>query len=144
MIDRLRDFLRRGQAILVCSGYSFADQHLNEVIMNGLRGNPTAMCFGLLYGERAAYAEAIRCATRQPNLSLLAADGGVLGTLDRNWHSETQDSHPLHGLAISSPIETDPPTPTHCKFELGDFAKLGQFLAHQLNNVSELGEPYAT
>lgn len=135
MLDRLRDFLGRGQAILVCCGYSFADQHLNEVIMNGLRGNPTAMCFGLLYGERAQYLEAIRCASRQPNLSILAADGAVLGTIDRAWNNAPQDSHPLHGMAINCTTvgEVD-----QCRFALGDFKRLGQFLAHQLNQKTDM------
>jgi len=136
MLDRLRDFLGRGQAILVCCGYSFADQHLNEVIMNGLRSNPTAMCFGLLYGDRAQYPEAIRCAMRQPNLSILAADGAVLGTLNRDWNSASQDSHPLHGVAVSSVAEGEV---ERCRFGLGDFKKLGQFLAHQLNQNSDSG-----
>jgi hypothetical protein len=136
MLDRLRDFLGRGQAILVCCGYSFADQHLNEVIMNGLRSNPTAMCFGLLYGERAQYQEAIRCATRQPNLSLLAADGAVLGTQSREWSSVQQPAHQLHGVAV---IAVPDGEGERCRFDLGDFKKLGQFLAHQLNQNTDLG-----
>lgn len=136
MLDRLRDFLGRGQAVLVCCGYSFADQHLNEVIMNGLRSNPTAMCFGLLYGDRAQYPEATRCAMRQPNLSILAADGAVLGTLNRDWSSTSQNSHPLHEVAVSSVTDGEV---ERCRFGLGDFKKLGQFLAHQLNQNSDLG-----
>ncbi len=139
MLDRLRDFLSRGQAIVVCCGYSFADQHLNEVIMNGLRSNPTAMCFGLLYGSRAQYAEAVRCATRQPNLSILAADGAVLGTQSRGWHSKIQAEHPLHRLSIGGPTEGSVSGNEALKFELGDFKKLGEFLAHQLNRSTELG-----
>ncbi|MEX5683051.1 SIR2 family protein [Pseudomonas silesiensis] len=139
MLDRLRDFLGRGQAILVCCGYSFADQHLNEVVMNGLRSNPTAMCFGLLYGARTQYPEAISCATRQPNLSILAEDGAVLGTLDRNWSSTSQESHSLHGVAVNSVTESDV---DRCKFGLGDFKKLGQFLAHQLNQNTDAGANY--
>lgn len=148
MLDRLRDFLGRGQAILVSCGYSFADQHLNEVIMNGLRANPTAMCFGLLYGDRAQYSEAVRCAMRQPNLSILAADGAVLGTLDRDWNSALQNTHPLHGVAVSRVVkakaEVDAGVEAEievegCRFGLGDFKKLGQFLAHQLNQNSDSG-----
>jgi hypothetical protein len=133
MLDRLRDFLSRGQAVIVCCGYSFADQHLNEVIMNGLRSNPTAMCFGLLYGNRKDYPEAVRCATRQPNLSILAADGAVLGTLNRDWDIGFQDTHPLHSIAVSKITENEV---EKCTFGLGDFKKLGQFLAHQLNQDS--------
>ena len=53
MLDRLRDFLARGQGVLVTCGYSFADQHLNEVILHGLRSNPTAIC-SLIYSMCSA------------------------------------------------------------------------------------------
>jgi hypothetical protein len=133
MLDRLRDFLGRGQAVLVTCGYSFADQHLNEVVMNGLRGNPTAMCFGLVYGQKANYAEGIRCATRQPNLSLLADDGAVLGTLERTWHSDDESGHPLHGLGAWFEDATDANGGANNWFLLGEFKRLGDFLAHQIN-----------
>lgn len=147
MLDRLRAFLSRGQAVLVTCGYSFSDQHLNEVILQGLSSNPTAVCFGLLFGDRAKAPEAVERARKQPNFSLLAADGAVLGTIERDWRSNEKTDHPLHGLAAKSgkmKYRSDTPD-TLCKFLLGDFGALGEFLACQLamqendkggNNVS--------
>lgn len=143
MLDRLRDFLGRGQAVIVCCGYSFADQHLNEVIMNGLRSNPTAMCFGLAFGSKSQYAEGIRCATRQPNLSLLAEDGAVLGTLERDWHAEGQTTHPLHGIGVRFDQPAAVGQPGLNKFLLGDFKKLGEFLANQLNRADDHVDTHA-
>jgi hypothetical protein len=137
MLDRLRDFLGRGQAVVVCCGYSFADQHLNEVIMNGLRSNPTAMCFGLMYGGRAQYKEGMLCASRHPNLSLLAEDGAVLGTLDRDWHNIDEGAHPLHGLSSRFEPDAADGQAARNKFLLGDFKKLGEFLAYQLNRSED-------
>jgi hypothetical protein len=37
--DRLRKFLTIGEGLLITCGYSFRDQHLNEIIFQGLRGN---------------------------------------------------------------------------------------------------------
>lgn len=52
MIDRLRAFFRTdsnrhgfGPPVLVVCGYSFSDDHLNEVLLDGLRGNAGAQCF---------------------------------------------------------------------------------------------------
>ena len=135
MLDRLRSFLTRGQAVLITCGYSFSDQHLNEVILQGLGGNPTAVCFGLLYGDRAGFPHAVESAGKQPNLSLLAADGAVLGTINRDWHSEEKKDHPMHGLAAQvgdmKPRSMAPAG--QCKFLLGDFTALGEFLAQQLS-----------
>ena len=137
MLDRLRAFLTGGQAVLVACGYSFLDQHLNEVILQGLSGNPTAMCFGLLFGDCAKSAEGVARARKQANLKLLAADGAVSGTVERVWHSVENLKHPLHGLAVRTGEmagRTVAPT-DQCKFLLGDFAALGEFLAHQLSHA---------
>ncbi|NJL26616.1 MAG: hypothetical protein HC897_01435 [Thermoanaerobaculia bacterium] len=134
MLDRLRAFLTRGQAVLVICGYSFSDQHLNEVILQGLSGNPTAICFGLLFGDRAKSAEAVSHARTHPNLSLLAVDGAVLGTAERDWHTAEEPKHLLNGLAVKSgaiPGRTDAPS-ERCKFLLGDFGAFGDFLAYSL------------
>ena len=133
MLDRLRSFLGRNQAILVTSGYSFADQHLNEVIFQGLSSNPTATCFGLIFGDRGN-SEAVMRARKHANLSLLAVDGAVRGTIDHDWSSNDEPTHPLHAVAVKtgdfgsrskSPVEQS-------KFLLGDFVAFGNFLAHQL------------
>ncbi|HLE33617.1 MAG TPA: SIR2 family protein [Bacteroidota bacterium] len=71
MLDRLRSFLVEGQAVLVTCGYSFSDKHLNDVILQGLTGNPTAICFGLLFTDRAKFPEAVSHARKHPNLNLL-------------------------------------------------------------------------
>lgn len=135
MLDRFRNFLARGQAVLVTCGYSFADQHLNEVILHGLRSNPTAICFGLLFGPRAGYPEALLKAGTHPNLSLLASDGAVLGTLDRDWRIDGQPSHPLHRISVKDDDSVMPSEglPKSCEFLLGDFKHFGDFLAQQLS-----------
>ncbi|MCX7098516.1 MAG: SIR2 family protein [Methylococcales bacterium] len=126
MQDRLRAFLSRGQAVLFTCGYSFIDQHLNEVILNGLRSNPTAVCFALLYGPKSNYPEAIKKAKLHPNLSLLAGDGAVLGGIESSWHVDEQTSHPLHDVSVKKDGEMP------IEFLLGDFIHFGNFLDLQL------------
>jgi hypothetical protein len=74
-------------------------------------------------------------ARKHPNLILLSTDGAVLGTIERDWHSEAKLEHPLHGLAarVGSLKPRSSAPETQCKFILGDFASLGEFLAHQLS-----------
>ncbi len=134
MLDRLRTFLTQGQAVLVTCGYSFIDQHINEVILQGLSGNPLAICFGLIFGDRATCPEAVQKARTQANLNVLAVDGAVIGTIERDWHSVPQSDHPLHGLAVQlrdSDFRSSA-SKDRCKFLLGDFKAFGEFLAHQL------------
>lgn len=139
MLDRLRSFLARGQAVLVTNGYSFLDQHLNEVILHGLRSNPTAVCFGLLFGPRSNYSDVLAKARMHPNLSLLAADGAVLGTIERDWRQDEQTGHPLHGIAVTKkdPSDGADPSATSCEFLLGDFQAFGEFMARQLSRFDD-------
>ena len=138
MLDRLRSFLGQGQAILVTCGYSFSDQHLNEIIKQGLSSNPTAVCFGLLFEEKSKYPEAIQCARQHPNLSLLALDGSVLGMTQSEWRNNQKIEHPLHELAVNVK-EANKDKKEECEFILGNFKSFGDFLAKQItqNDMSE-------
>ena len=142
MLDRLKNFLARGQAVLVTNGYSFADQHLNEVIFQGLRSNPTAICFGLLYGPRSGYSEELIKKQMHPNLNLLASDGAVLGTIERDWTSEPNKEHVMHGLSVVKQESTESEGESHsnCEFQLGDFKNFGDFLEQRLSRFDDESE----
>lgn len=80
MIDRLRSFFRDTNPVLVVCGYSFTDEHLNEVLLDGLRGNRSAHCFALMYPSIKECEIAASQASKHANLSVLARDGAVIGT----------------------------------------------------------------
>jgi hypothetical protein len=136
MLDRLRVFLRSDQCVLVTCGYSFGDEHINGYIRQGLEGNPNAACIGMIFSDRADVPKGVNLAKRLANLSLLAADGGVIGTVDRNWDNIVKDSNPAFPFAVGTNVvsgRTKAP-PERCKWLLGDFAAFGRFLAYQLSN----------
>jgi hypothetical protein len=51
LIDQLNRFIRKKSSLLVLSGYSFNDGHLNDAIINALKANPTGMVLGLMFGS---------------------------------------------------------------------------------------------
>ncbi len=137
MLDRLRVFLRTDQCVLLTCGYSFADEHINAYISQGLSGNPNASCIAMIYGDRAGVPNAIELAEQHANLSILAADGGIIGTVNRNWHSDEKDgTNPANPLTVGTdlPGSRSSAPAEQCKWLLGDFAALGRFLAFQLSN----------
>ena len=79
MIDRLRAFFRDSKPVLVVCGYSFADDHLNEVIIDGLRGNRSSHCFALMHRRIEDCKLATSHASKHANLSVLATNGAVIG-----------------------------------------------------------------
>ena len=136
MVDRLRVFLRSDQCILLICGYSFGDEHINAYIAQGLSGNPNAACFGMIFKDRADAPKGVELAKRHANLTLLASDGAVVGTVERDWHGDVKDDNPAYALAVAKDLpewRTKAP-PDRCKWLLGDFAALGQFLGHQLSS----------
>lgn len=130
MLDRLRNFLRQASAVLVVCGYSFRDDHLNEVILQGLRGNPTAMGFGLLFGELGDHPKAVSLAGDRPNLSLLADDGAVVGTRAGEWlrRGQGEDTPQSPGVEWSPAQEGDGDPVLRARLGLGDFELLGSFV----------------
>jgi hypothetical protein len=128
MLDRLRAFLSQPAAILIVCGYSFRDEHLNEVMLQGLQGNSTASIFALLYSKLSNYDSATQLASTRSNLNILARDGGVLGTRAAKW--STSDSKPPQPEGPGVIWTADPQNQStfHSEFVLGDFAKLGLFL----------------
>jgi len=135
MLDRLRAFLRSEQCVLLVCGYSFSDEHINAYIRQGLLGNPNASCLAMIFNDRTDVPKAVELAKRHANLTLLAADGGIVGTVDRFWDSAMKDGNPAFSIAVSkavAPGRTRAPD-AQCKWLLGDFAVFGKLLAYQLS-----------
>lgn len=140
MLDRLRAFLRSDQCVLITCGYSFADQHINAYIGQGLSGNPDAACVAMIFNDLADAPKAQELAKRHANLTLLAADGGVIGTIERNWSSSVErDPHLYYPIAVAaagmelSSGRTKAPK-NQSKWLLGDFDSFGKLLTHQLSS----------
>ena len=123
MLDRLKAFLLSPSSLLFICGYSFADEHINDVICRSLEANPTAHAFACVFGELEGekYKLARQCALATPNLSLLGFDKGIVGRTLGEWLGEGTDDL----LLPSSILVKDGDKVT---LRLGDFAALGILL----------------
>lgn len=140
MIDRLRAFLKKPYSVLIVCGYSFGDQHLNDVFFQGLQGNPTAAVFALQFGAISQYAFAIKESMKRANLSLLAEDEAIIGTKRAQWMSKDNASGNGNN-DYSDYVEWDQQPESDQKkmhFNLGDFNLLGKFL-QDLTGIREKG-----
>jgi len=93
MLDRLKAFILQPNAIMFTSGYSFSDEHINDVICRSLEANPTAQVFGLIYGDLAdgRYQKAKECGSQMPNLSIIGEYSAIIGRIDGRWKDLTDD-----------------------------------------------------
>jgi hypothetical protein len=143
MLDRLRAFLKQPASVLILCGYSFRDDHINEVIVQGLQGTQTAIAFGLLYGEIGKYTKAVKLASDRPNLTLLAKDGAVVSAREAKWlekEKESVDSDP-QGCISWEPV--DPANENSrrvARFHLGDFQVCGKFVSELVGQIRQSTE----
>lgn len=144
MIDRLRAFLKQPTATLVFCGYSFRDEHLNEIIVQGLQGTPTAIAFALQFDVRAKYTQAIKLARARTNLSILARDGAVISGVEASWpekEAEVTKSHAGNWIKWE-PVEQANAAGKHrAVFYLGDFGQFADFLRELVGGTRHLSEP---
>jgi hypothetical protein len=142
MLDRLKAFFHgipgrnRGASggqeedaprLIVC-GYSFLDDHLNEVLLDGLRGNRNAQCFALMHSNLEKHPRVIEYAEKQGNLTVLARDGAVVGTRAGRYRPGT-DGGEEHKPWLHVDVDMTSGTAvnrTQC--QLGDFHYFGLFL----------------
>ena len=83
-----------GEAVLFIIGYSFSDEHLNEILFQGLRGNSRLAVNVLMYGiekEREGKKtlvlpeDVVEYAQTYRNMSVYGPDKAVIGGIVRGW-----------------------------------------------------------
>jgi hypothetical protein len=134
MLDRLKAFILQANSILFISGYSFSDEHINDVIGRSLEANPTAQVFSFMYGQLGGdrYAKARECGCQLQNLSVLAEDGGIIGRIEGAWKALPD------GIPASMPpgvISQGPADET--RFGLGDFARFGTLIRYLTGEATD-------
>ncbi|WP_339348263.1 SIR2 family protein [uncultured Sphingomonas sp.] len=126
LFERLKRFLLTPDTLLVTSGFSFRDAHINAVLEEALAGNANSAVFAFQYQNLANEEPACSLAYARPNLSVYAADGAVIngvagdwrpGELQKNW-SDIRASFWGPRIAGESAC-----------FLLGDFQHLARFCA---------------
>ena len=143
MIDRLRAFLKKPTATLILCGYSFRDEHINEVILQGLQCTQTAVAFALLFDEMAEYPQAVSLASRRSNLNLLGRDGGVISGQSAKWPEKDAEavSSDNGRWVVWTPVDPAKPNDKRtAELTLGDFAAFGQFLQELVGNAQQTPE----
>ena len=140
MLDRLRTFLKTPTVTLILCGYSFRDEHINEVIVQGLRSTQQAIAFALLFGNISDYGQAKALALSRSNLTLLARDGAVIGGQVSEWPESAVASGPADNGRWVTWRPVDPANEGGkqlAEFRLGDFAIFGEFLQELVGAVQQ-------
>jgi hypothetical protein len=142
MLDRLKAFFHGNAAsnrnatgrqeedaprLIIC-GYSFLDDHLNEVLLDGLRGNRSAQCFALMYSNLENHPRAVKYAEKQGNLTVLARDGAVVGTRVGLYRPGSPSMKNTEPWLLEENVVVDGKPLNPLRLLLGDFHYFGLFL----------------
>jgi len=114
--DRLRRSISGGECLLVLLGYSFSDQHLNEIIFQGLRSNPHLAGIVFLFDDKR---EILSFGTQHRNLAVFTPKHACMGGIISDWKAPRKRKS---GEEWSFWDETSK------RFLLGDFNNFAKFL----------------
>jgi len=95
-MDRLYAFIKAEDGILITCGYSFGDNHINNVILNGLERTSTSHVIGLVYDEFDAKSPIVSLARSQTRLSVYGKTKAVIGGNFGEWQLRP-------GISINEP-----------------------------------------
>jgi hypothetical protein len=155
MLDRLKAFFHgnrdtsrstsSGQEddaprLIVC-GYSFLDDHLNEVLLDGLRGNRNAQCFALMYSRLEDHPRVVKYAEKQANLTVLAKNGAVIGTRVGLYRSGSPSTKADEPWLCEEVVTTTSGSVNELRCRLGDFHYFGLFLEQLCGMRSNDAQP---
>ncbi|KYH30640.1 hypothetical protein CLTEP_25370 [Clostridium tepidiprofundi DSM 19306] len=95
LMDRLSNYLKQPDSVLITCGYSFGDEHINERIITALKSNTTAHVFGLLFdtycdGDNKKYSliessPLVKLAKENSKLSIYGRRSAVIGCQFGKW-----------------------------------------------------------
>lgn len=125
MLDRLQNFLLKKSSVMFVCGYSFGDEHINDVIKRCLKGNASAMVFALMFGKISDgyYTLATDCASKASNLSLIGQDGGIIGREFAEWnYTNIKDTAQWNNLVNN--LDSD-----RQELIIGDFGRFAEMLS---------------
>lgn len=129
--DRMKHYLQRGEIVLICSGYSFSDQHINDIFFNAMRQNKRLYVLVFCFSDNQVD-EMSSYATSYMNLCVMGPTKMITNGIEKEWMCDD-----------SSNADVDPKLywdETKREFILGNFRKLIEFLIENSGRKSMIEE----
>ena len=122
--DRLAWFLSQQDAVLIISGFSFSDEHINDLLFQALENHPRTHIYALQFEEEPPDSELTRRAKMHRNILVTGPDTAVISGRRLSWHSSNVPAV-LGNVIQSSGDEEDQ---SRCQVDIGDFAVFCRFI----------------
>jgi len=134
LMDRLRRFLDQPDSLLISLGYSFGDQHINDILFETLTNRPRTTMVALQFTDPDDDGDLAKSAEILPNLWVLAPRVAWIRGSKGVWQLREPVTESTSGLidlgfdsdAIDPEAASD--TPWTGQSRLGDFNRMCRFL----------------
>jgi hypothetical protein len=129
ILEHLRHVLDRdAETLLITAGYSFGDEHINEVIFDTLEARDRTHLVALQFEEMEDEHDLIRTAKRRHNVIVYGPETAVIRGRRADWRLvEAVDERTSDLLAVPFTPGPDPDSLSG-EFHLGDFVQFARFL----------------
>lgn len=130
--DRLKNYLLSGELLFLISGYSFLDQHINEIIFNCMRQNSRLHVVVFFYSDE----EVARLKTSLAgylNISVYGPKTAIIGGVLGNWLFDDAEVKDKESMDTCWNKQDEALT-------LGDFNSLVAFLVANSGRSSDINE----
>lgn len=129
--DRLKRYMLNGETVLIFSGYSFSDQHINDIIYNAMRQNPRLYVVVLCFSDNQID-DMENVASSHLNLCVMGPTKVIANGSVHTWkYDDSTDDPQGHEYYWDS---------TENRMILGDFKKLIAFLVDNSGRKSVIEE----
>jgi hypothetical protein len=120
--DRLKNYLLSGELLFIFTGYSFSDQHINEIIFNCLRQNKRLFCI-IFFFQDIEVENLHKLISPYMNLSVFGPTKAIMNGNLCEWEYKKDDVKDEEIDKVK--LYWDEPSNN---FKLGDFNELVNFL----------------
>ena len=124
--DRLSRFLEQDDALLVVAGFSFGDQHINDLIFGALENQPRTHVYALQFQEPVGEPDLVKRAIQRHNMIVVGPETGIIGGCRAAWASE--DNLDFMSTVFELEEMASGNTMKLGKMKIGDFANFAAFL----------------
>lgn len=83
--DRLTRFLEQDDALLIVAGFSFSDEHINNLIFGALENRPRTHAYALQFDELPETSELVKRSLQRPNMIVVSPQTGIVGGRRAAW-----------------------------------------------------------
>ncbi|MBX3576383.1 MAG: SIR2 family protein [Rhizobiaceae bacterium] len=126
--DRLSRFLEQDDALLIVAGFSFGDEHINNLIFGALENRPRTHVYALQFDELPEQNDLVKRAIQRPNMIVVSPETGIVGGRRAVWAPVESPSFMDGVFELKEKATVAGETAKSARMKIGDFARFCDFL----------------